>query len=256
MSDLTIILRTCDRVEKFSRSTQEDRPRSFGSKPDIIRKCFDSLLDSVFHARSKGLDVDLTIIDDKSSDEMRNHLCTHRPTMSNGITNMFRDFQGTGNGASLKACYDHARGGIFSDLVFFIEDDYLFEETAIYECYSMALQGKKIFQKDVCIHPVDYPDRYTRQLDPSFIIVGEHRHWRTIKHTTGTFMITSEILKTQWNNYMAFADIGIKPGITEGNTINNVYDTYPCLSPIPTLAEHYQENFTLSPYSRHTVEDA
>ena len=249
MSDLTIILRTCDRVEKFS--THNGLPRPFGLKPDIIKKCFNSLIDSIEHAKEQGIDIDFTIIDDNSSDEMREYLCTHRPTTRYGV-NMFRDFQGTGNGASLKACYEFARDA-HSDHIFFIEDDYLFNKTAIFECFDIAKRGALTFAKDVCVHPVDYPDRYTRQIYPSYVMLGRKRHWRTIKETTGTFMITKAILAEQWNNYMAFADIGIKPGVNEGNTINVVYEKYPCLSPLPTLAEHYQENFTLSPYSSHAI---
>ena len=160
--------------------------------------------------------------------------------------------QGKGNGDSLKTCYEYAEANCKNQLIFFIEDDYLFEESAIYECYKAAIQAKIIFNKDICAHPVDYPDRY-RDLYPSWIIAGEKRHWRTIKHTTGTFLISHNILIDQWEHYKNFTKIGITPGITEDITINKVYETYPCISPIPTLAEHYQEEFTLSPYSAYKI---
>lgn len=247
MPDLTIILRTCDKVEKFS--THNGLPRIFGHKSDIIKRCYTSLSNSIDYAIDKNIKLDFIIIDDKSSKDIKHHLVYNGPLKFSSPLLLY-NVNGNGNGDSLRTCYQYAKDNCEDQLIFFIEDDYLFEESAIYECYKMALDAPNVFNKDVCIHPVDYPDRYTN-LYPSWIVLGEKRHWRTIQHTTGTFLINHKILIDQWDKYWAFAKIGKEPGVTEDTTINAVYKTYPCLSPIPTLAEHYQEEFTLSPFSKH-----
>jgi hypothetical protein len=47
---------------------------------------------------------------------------------------------------------------------------------------------------------------------------------------------------------MAFTRYGIDPGVSEANTINHVYKSMPCFSPLPSLAVHFQHLDTLSPY--------
>ena len=50
MKQLTVILRTCDRVQAFSGG----RPRDFGSKIDVIRKCTKSIKNSIDYFTKKG----------------------------------------------------------------------------------------------------------------------------------------------------------------------------------------------------------
>jgi hypothetical protein len=238
MDKITIILRTCDKMEKFS-SPQQQVPRPFGTKKEIIKKCFDSLIESIELCSAMNVNVELRIVDDHSSQETKDYLTSR-------TSKKIWELSKTGNGESLKACYELARDEC-DGAIFFIEDDYLFEKSAIYECYM----AQKDFgsTNPVIIHPVDYIDRYTKKY-PSYICLGRSRHWRTIQHTTGTFLITKEILLDQWNNYMEFTELGLKPGVSEDTSINKIYKKYNCFSPMPTLAEHYQENWTLSPYSR------
>ena len=246
MDKLTIILRTCDNIEKFS-SIQQHAPRIFGTKKEIIERCFDSLSRSIENCLDNQLEVELHIVDDNSSEETRNLL------LSGGFKAKLSGFNyislenTKGNGASLKRCYELARDSCEGS-IFFIEDDYLFEENALYQCYIAQKLFMDTSNAHVVIHPVDYIDRY-KKLDLSYITLAGDRHWRSIKHTTGTFLITKEILMSEWDNYMAFTKIG-NPGVSEDTTINKVYENYFCLSPIPTLAEHLQEEFTLSPFSR------
>ena len=247
MDKLNVILRTCDRMEKFS-SQQQQVPRPFGTKKDIIKKCYLSLVESIGLCVAAGVEVSLTVIDDHSSQETLDYLML-AVAMNDGCSFELIDLKGTGNGASLKACYVHARKNCEGP-IFFIEDDYLFEKSAIYECYMFQQDLMAKSPAPVVIHPVDYVDRYTNMY-PSHITLGRSRHWRTIKHTTGTFLITKEILLDQWDHYMEFTKLGLVQGVSEDTSVNKVYEKYHCFSPIPTLAEHYQENWTLSAYSKH-----
>lgn len=232
MRELSILLRTCDRVQTFSGG----RLRDFGSKLDVMKKCLASVKHSI--NRFTG-SVNLTIVDDHSSKEFLNFANLYFP----GKTLNLKE---TGNGASFGKCVDIAKN--MEGLVFLLEDDYLLK----LECItSMVDSYQKIKDQlggqEVCIHPVDYPDRY-KTLYPSYIVLGSDRHYRTIKHTTCTFMYDAKVFAECENVLKVFRDYGSVPGITEDNSINLVYNKYPCFSPIPSLAEHYQYNETLSPF--------
>lgn len=238
---MNIIYRSCDRVQTFSGQ----RPRPFGTKAEVILRCFESLLTSIKHYNRP---CGLTIVDDHSSQETVDSMKALLEKYE--IENTFLIMnETTGNGESLKYCYNYARDN-FEGLIFFCEDDYLFVKTMLDECEDIYNRGRAIHGKDVCIYPVDYIDRY-RSMYASMILLGKSRHFRTVVHTTGTFFITRTILVDQWENYMRFTLYGIEPNLTEDQSINLVYSTYPCLSPLPTLGHHLQYEETLSPYLEH-----
>ena len=244
-----IIYRSCDRVNAYSGG---GRVRPYGSKLEVISKCFRSLAASIWHYNHQELSeenpLSLYIVDDHSSDELLK--------MFDEVSNTFGfeyemiPMEETGNGNSLKACYDYAYQNL-DGFLFFIEDDYLMVESTIDECFEAFLRFKVSANNDVVIHPVDYPDRYDGKFTPiypAFVLLGRDRHWRTVAHTTCTFGISKEVLVEHWDKYEAITKYGIDPTITEANTINLVYEKHPCFSPIPSLAHHYQFEDTLSPF--------
>ncbi|MHA2064429.1 MAG: hypothetical protein ACXABY_08625 [Candidatus Thorarchaeota archaeon] len=237
MTSLLVICRTCDKINAFS-----GRPREFGTKKEVIRKCITSLGKSIAHARTNATTpVDLIFVDDHSSKETLDLL---EYWSCDDIVSM----NATGNGESLTWCYDIAKLHKGQhDLIFFCEDDYLLESTTIDEMVDIYERGKNIFGKSVAVHPVDYPDRY-QKLYPSYILLGKNRHWRTIQHTTGTVMVDRDTLLEHWDHFQKFTRYGIEPGVNEDTSINQIYNTVPCLSPIPSLGHHLQYKSTLSPF--------
>ena len=234
MYELCVILRTCDRVNAFSGG----RKRDFGSKFDVMKTCITSLRKSIDFFESKGNKCVFIIVDDHSSEEMLSFLKSSKP---NELINLPE----SGNGHSFVKCVDLAKN--MEGLVFLVEDDYLLREECLLSMVESYHKIKKDFGIELCIHPTDYPDRY-KSVYPSLIVLGSDRHYRTIKHTTCTFMYPSFMFNEFEEQLKIFFDYGKKPGITEDNSINLVYNKYYCFSPIPSLAEHYQYKETLSPY--------
>lgn len=234
MENLTVILRTCDRVNAFSGN----KPRDFGSKKEVIGKCCKSVKDSIDYFIENGGVCTFIVIDDHSSDETISFLKSLNP-------NSLIKLNETGNGASFGKCVDLAKE--MNGLVFLVEDDYLLKKECILSMVSSYRKIKKDLDIELCIHPTDYPDRY-KNLYPSYLVLGSDRHYRTIKHTTCTFMYHSSVFKEFERELKVFCDYGKKPGITEDNSVNLVYNKYFCFSPIPSLAEHYQYTETLSPF--------
>lgn len=238
MSKLTVILRTCDKVNAFSGT----KPRDFGSKFDVMQKCITSLKTSIDYFKARGGECKLIIVDDNSSESMVSFL---NELGADVITKP----DGSGNGASFIKCVSLACEE--DGLVFLVEDDYLLQEECIESMVNSYHKIKKQFSIEPCFHPSDYPDRYN-QVYPSLILLGSDRHYRSIKHTTCTFMYHSSVFNTYRKDLEAFSNYGIIPGITEDNTINKVYNQLYCFSPIPSLAEHYQYKETLSPFFKES----
>lgn len=234
MSSLTVILRTCDGVTAFSGS----RPRDFGTKSEVMSKCISSLKKSIEYFERNGGNCKLIIVDDNSSEEMVAFLKGLNP-------DVFICPDESGNGVSFKKCVSLACEE--DGLVFLVEDDYLLKEECIESMVNTYYKLKSSLGIEPCFHPTDYPDRYV-SMYPSVIALGSDRHYRSIKHTTCTFMYHSSVFIKYRGDLEAFSNYGKIPGISEDNTINKIYNDLICFSPIPSLAEHYQYKETLSPY--------
>lgn len=234
MRELTVILRTCDRVNAFSGN----RPREFGTKSEVMKKCIQSFVKSKEYFESYGNKCNVIVVDDHSSEDMVSFLTKLFPKIIR--------LEKSGNGVSFGKCVDLAKQ--LDGLVFLLEDDYLLKEECI---LSMVESYYKIIEDTgfnyICMYPQDYPDRYTH-FEPSLVFLGSDRHYRTITKTTCTFMYDSNLFRKFEKELKVFVDYGIKPGISEDNSINLVYQKYPCVSPIPSLAEHLQYRETLSPF--------
>jgi hypothetical protein len=154
----------------------------------------------------------------------------------------------TGNGQSMEANFKYAKENNF-ELIYFCEDDYLHIPQAIPVMLSFYNTYLKENNRDCIIHPSDYIDRYTRDKPyPSLIFLGEDRHWRTIRHTTGTFMISRRVLVSYWKTYLTFADYNKRKKGGEKKTVNKIYRREVCVSPIPSLTAHVSPNPPLPPY--------
>jgi hypothetical protein len=79
-----------------------------------------------------------------------------------------------------------------TDLVYFSEDDYLYNPQAFVAMADLLNRGNADF-----VTPLDHPDRYNHALtapSPSKIRVTPFGHWRTVGTTCLTFMTSRKIL--------------------------------------------------------------
>ena len=249
--DLSIIFRSCDTVDCFS-----GRERIVtATKQELILRSLNSLLRSMAVANScygedskDELEMDLTIIDDHSTDETQDYM--DKLCRSWGYNPKMLQVEGEGNGDSLKTNYEWGleQG---KSLLFFVEDDYIHHSDMLLESLEFYANnvGVRPGMDDMVVHPCDYPDRYYRSLHTSWILPGKARHWRSIRQTTCTFLMSRNTLEEHWDKYMGFTQYGKDPGVTEDTTINRVYDTVNCFSPMPTLSLHLQFETCISPFT-------
>ena len=135
--------------------------------------------------------------------------------------------------ASIRASFDLAKK-ISSDLVYFVEDDYIHRKESIFEMLSAyekisSEQGKELF---IC--PADYPYLY-KKLDKSQILIGNKYHWRTVNESLLTFMTSKSLIEKYWNDLISMSENEHVPFETP---LHHIYEKEICISPIPSLTMH------------------
>ncbi|MFT7641177.1 MAG: glycosyltransferase involved in cell wall biosynthesis [Pirellulaceae bacterium] len=231
--ELNVIYRSCTRVHSVHAGS---RPCD-ASKLQVVLVCLYSLL------RSCPENAIVHVLDDHSLPDDVERI--QQLLAEFGERHNFISIDDTGNGQSMEATYDYARHHQF-ELVYFCEDDYLHLEGAI----PSMLGFYNNFDGDCIVFPTDYIDRYLNgALYQSYIHLGEDRHWRTIRHTTGTFMISGVHIKKYWKLLNKFAAFNKSSSGGENQTINKIYTKETCVSPIPSLAAHFSPEPAMSPFN-------
>lgn len=238
-----ILLRSCSRasLDHPNRRRFMDVPKSV-----LTSTCLRSLVDSINYAVEKCGDTktSLTLFDDHSDPEALDEV---REILSKlTCTNRIISLEVTGNGASLKKTFTHARDAC-KDVVYCIEDDYLHDLSAVQELIDSYGRLSATLESDVVVLPYDYPEEY-RRIVPTHVHLGSNRHWRRVWRSAGSFVTSSKVMKNYWENYLGLCSYGIDPDITEENTIDLIYKEIPCFSPLPTVAVHMQLIDHMSPF--------
>ena len=66
-----------------------------------------------------------------------------------------------------------------SDLIFFVEDDYIHTKNSILEMLFSYEKFTSMFKKEIFLLPADYPYLYTRDSNTK-IFLGNQKHWRLV----------------------------------------------------------------------------
>ena len=121
-----------------------------------------------------------------------------------------------------------------ADLFYFVEDDYIHDNEAIVEMLFSYEKFYTLFNKDLVLIPADYPYLYTKDSDTK-LYLGEKKHWRTVKESLVTFMTSKKLVLENFNK---LESMGLKWVDPWEKPLHEIYENYPCLSPIPSLAIH------------------
>ncbi len=238
---LLVIFRSCSVVASYHGQKRFlDVPKS-----ELLLGCFRSLVTSIAYAREKTTwNITLALIDDHSDEAVVKEL--QQIARASGTTFSFEALtETTGNGASLAACYAYADTAS-ADLLYFVEDDYLHSEGALIEMLEAYQYMRMRLGQEVVVHPYDSPDRYAAPY-LSFIFSSSERYWRTVRHTTGTFLVSKDIFTKYRAKYTDFSTEGER-GIIEDGTINTIYEEVPCVAPMPSLAVHMESPAHIPPF--------
>ena len=133
------------------------------------------------------------------------------------------------------------------DLIFFVEDDYLHFESMLEEMVMTYERVTSQVDNDIFMCPSDYPYLYINN-ESTNILVGNKRHWRTVKKTLCTFMTSKNFLDKYWQNFEKTCNDRHEPF---EKYINDIYLNEICISPIKSLSIHLtniNSSYGLAPF--------
>ena len=134
-----------------------------------------------------------------------------------------------------------------ADLIYFVEDDYLHTTGAITDMIFSYEKFYSIFSNDIVLLPADYPYLYAKD-DNTKIYLGEKNHWRLVSESLVTFMASKDLIVKNFDNLERMGIEWVDPW---EKPLHKIYETTPCVSPIPSLAVHcanINSVFGISPF--------
>ena len=262
VKSLTIILRTCASVNMLTQSKKRlmDKEKSEYTIRSLI-----SIINSINFAKNlfENIELDLIVVDHMSEknvieqiksiiskqffksrfmhlnvDDFKRNINPinekNEKVTDNQISNMSNIHQSL---LLAKEC---------KDLVYFVEDDYIHSVEAIKEMILTYEKLSSMLKKELILCPADYPYLYTK-IENSNIFLGEKNHWRSIKETLCTFLMSKETVIKYWDDLISTCKFEHYPF---EKPFHKIYEKEHCLSPIPSLAIHFtniNSVFGLSP---------
>ena len=245
INSLKIILRTCT----SELIMDQNKRRIFDKeKNEYTFRTLKSLIKSINLAslKFKNIKFDLVVTDTNSSEEDIKKI--KEILIQSNIENKFisiklEDFKNKVKPGYSKAKFSNMANFYSSlmiakkdeaEIIYFVEDDYLHSEDTITEMIFAYEKLNTIFSKELVLLPADYPYLYSKD-DATKIYLGEKYHWRLVSESLVTFMTSRKIIE---ENYSGLEKMGIEWTDPWEKPLHEIYNSYPCLSPIPSLAVH------------------
>ena len=255
---LKIILRTCT----SELIMDQNKRRIFDKeKNEYTFRTLKSLIKSINKASLifKNIKFDLLVTDTNSPKEDINKI--QEMLNKSNIENKFKSIDLDSFKDKIKSGYSKAKfsnmanfytsltiaNGESADIIYFVEDDYLHSEDAITEMIFAYEKFSTIFSRDLVLLPSDYPYLYTKD-EATKIYLGEKYHWRLVSESLVTFMTSKSVIDENYNNLIK---MGIEWTDPWEKPLHNIYNSNPCLSPVPSLAVHcanINSVFGISPF--------
>ena len=255
---LSIIVRTNSNVH----ISDQNKKRIFNKdKEEYIKRSLNSLVVSInsFKKKFNKFEIYLTIVDQSDNEKMSSMFdeifskLDFKPTIIAFDKNELKseinvDFNKDifGNLSSLLKCFKIGKESE-SDLIFFLEDDYLHKKTLIEEMLLTYQRISSQTKKELILVPSDYPFLYMEERLTN-ILAGSHRHWQTLNKVLCSFMTSKEMLETYWENFLLTCQNHNNP---IEKHLNEICKKEICLSPIPSLSIHMANSnsiFGISPF--------
>ena len=238
VKSLIIFFRSCSKTKLWN----QNKERIFKhSKSEYLLRSLNSILKSINYSKNKipDLNISFHVIDDQSDESVIKKINNlfEKYKQNYKLTNLdvseYKNICQDTNFASIYKSYNMAKN-IDSDLIYFVEDDYIHDEISIHEMLLSFERLSTQLKEDVILFPTDYPYLYA-QNTPTYILLGNKRHWRKIDQSLGTLLLSKKLFMKYWENFNEFATIKSDPA---EKPLHRIYEKENCFSPIPSLAIH------------------
>lgn len=245
VNSLKVILRTCT----SELIMDQNKRRIFDQeKNEYTFRTLRSLIKSINKAskKFKNITFNLIVTDTNSSEEDKNEIkkiLKESLIDSKFLSVNLKDFE-----EKITAGYSEAKFSNMAnfynslliakseeaDLIYFVEDDYIHSVDTITEMIFTYEKFNAFFLKELILLPSDYPYLYSKD-ENTKIYLGEKHHWRLVDESLVTFMTSRKLIEKYFNE---LEKMGIEWKDPWEKPLHKIYETNPCLSPIPSLAVH------------------
>lgn len=245
MDSLIIYLRTCMRDKR----NIDTRPRCTGvDMTEHSLRCILSLIYSANYLKNARpeISIALHVLDDHSDPVPLSRLQGLIKTASFPAHIQTTDVKG--QGASLHQQFSMARKD--NAIVYFCEDDFLHEENGLAIMIQFYRDMAEITGSHAVLYPQEHNSLYSHHY-PSYLVLGEDRHWRSVRHATHTFLTHGKIVDRYWRYFENTKFVGNRKKRklgSEARTTNNLFRFIPGFSPLKPCAVHLQFEELLPPF--------
>ena len=200
-------------------------------KEILIKVCAHSLKKSLLNFFMKSnINMTLYLIFDQSNDKFNNDLINILKNKYFPVKLFETDIKGN-RGSYLKCC-DLAKNS--KDLIFFCEDDYLFEKNFFDEVLFSFTKISSMLKQDIFICPSDYTFFYDKNYQ-TFLMIGKDSKWRKVNETLLTFIFSKKLYNKHYNNIRL---VGEKINDPFEKPLHYIYEENYCFAPIGSLCHH------------------
>ena len=256
VNSLLLVVRINTEIEIWD----QNKKRLFEQpKIELSIRSLNSLFKSIDFCKKKNpnLEIKTILVDDNSSEINLNRIKNLIKNQNVEIVQLVHEKFKTAikeqknketfsNLASLKQSFEIGKDRS-NDLIFFLEDDYLHFESMIEEMISSFERITSQIGGDIFMCPSDYPYLYMNNKMTN-ILIGNKRHWRTIKQTLCTFLTSKKLLNKYWQQFEKTCEDRHDPF---EKYINEIFEKEICISPIKSLSLHLtnvNSSYGLSPF--------
>lgn len=245
-------LQTCD-----SASSQTANRITGTPKKEITKRCVTSFFNSIQFVANIDPSINhiVKIFDYDSSAETIDYLLSLK-TKHQRISIELESITEKGVMNSVRKCYDWL-GQNGTDLVYQVQDDYLFHPQAIVEMISVFFQLKEELKEDCVVTPYNDPmlwlRTYRNRPTPRAIFAGSSRYWIQTYDVSCSFMTSREVFtknKDLRDLFLSFPDTGDEDGNLENHSLNYMFTQRGILAiaAFNSLALHIQGGLEKDPY--------
>ncbi len=228
-------------------------------KKELVQKCISSFFRSIEHAAKQKRDLihNIVIYDNGSSEETIDFL--NRIINEVSCENVLIKLDRINSGSminSIRKCFDWLKTED-GDLVYLVQDDYLYTETAIFEMIDIYMRFYFETGHESLVYSFNTPDhwkvQYRLRATPRLIHIGVKQYWIQCFDISCTFMTSKSQLIKNWKRVEYFMSLDQIHGINgdlENISLNKIIvdDGVLGLMPLESVGLHMQGEREREPY--------
>jgi hypothetical protein len=223
------MIKTTYALQTFDGGNNQNITRfATSDRSELTKKCVTSFLQSVVYCANNVPTSHhvVYIIDDGSSKPTQDWLSSivELYQQDNVIINL-QLHKALGVMGSVRKCYEILKNAQ-TDLVYQVQDDYLFDRDIVFECIDMFMQIQRDLNTHAIISPYNdsnsWQTTYRYAVTPRMVVPGAKGYWIQMYDTSCSFLTSNIEFNKHWDLYEAFLNHPMDHRL-EADTLNKMF---------------------------------